>query len=172
MSHHKLITGRTMALAIAGILAFSPALAEKPSWAGQGKGKGGDQERGESRGHDSDRGDGRARQQDRHDDRREHFGDPHRSAVREYYGSHYQSGRCPPGLAKKHNGCMPPGQARKWIMGRPLPREVIYYEVPQPLVLQLGQPPRGYRYVRVSGDILMMAIGTGMIVDAIQDLGR
>jgi len=23
------------------------------------------------------------------------------------------SGRCPPGLAKKHNGCMPPGQAKK-----------------------------------------------------------
>lgn len=25
----------------------------------------------------------------------------------------YGAGGCPPGLAKKHNGCMPPGQARK-----------------------------------------------------------
>jgi hypothetical protein len=25
----------------------------------------------------------------------------------------YGVGGCPPGLAKKHNGCMPPGQARK-----------------------------------------------------------
>jgi len=25
----------------------------------------------------------------------------------------YGYGNCPPGLAKKHNGCMPPGQARK-----------------------------------------------------------
>jgi hypothetical protein len=25
----------------------------------------------------------------------------------------YGLGGCPPGLAKKHNGCMPPGQARK-----------------------------------------------------------
>ena len=25
----------------------------------------------------------------------------------------YGSGGCPPGLAKKHNGCMPPGQAKK-----------------------------------------------------------
>ena len=25
----------------------------------------------------------------------------------------YGIGGCPPGLAKKHNGCMPPGQARK-----------------------------------------------------------
>jgi len=34
------------------------------------------------------------------------------------HGSHgqligYGVGGCPPGLAKKHNGCMPPGQARK-----------------------------------------------------------
>ena len=25
----------------------------------------------------------------------------------------YRGGSCPPGLAKKHNGCMPPGQAKK-----------------------------------------------------------
>ena len=25
----------------------------------------------------------------------------------------YGAGGCPPGLAKKHNGCMPPGQAKK-----------------------------------------------------------
>jgi hypothetical protein len=28
-----------------------------------------------------------------------------------YYG--YGRGGCPPGLAKKHNGCMPPGQVKK-----------------------------------------------------------
>jgi Ni/Co efflux regulator RcnB len=39
-------------------------------------------------------------------------------------------------------------------------------------VIQIGEPPSGYRYVRVSSDILLMAIGTRMIVDAIQDLGR
>jgi hypothetical protein len=53
-----------------------------------------------------------------------------------------------------------------------MPRDVIYYSVPQPLVLQIGPPPSGYRYVRVASDILMIAIGTGMVVDAIQDLGR
>ena len=26
----------------------------------------------------------------------------------------YNGGRCPPGLAKKGNGCMPPGQAKKY----------------------------------------------------------
>ena len=27
-------------------------------------------------------------------------------------------GGCPPGLAKKHNGCMPPGQAKKLRVGQ------------------------------------------------------
>ena len=57
-------------------------------------------------------------------------------------------------------------------MGQPLARNVTYYQVPRPLVIQIGEPPSGYRYVRVSSDILLMAIGTRMIVDAIQDLGR
>ena len=30
----------------------------------------------------------------------------------------YGQGGCPPGLAKKHNGCMPPGQARKLARGQ------------------------------------------------------
>jgi len=38
--------------------------------------------------------------------------------------------------------------------------------------LQIGSPPSGYRYVRVASDILLMAVGTRMVVDAIQDLGR
>lgn len=38
------------------------------------------------------------------------FNDSHRSLVIEYYGEQARSGRCPPGLAKKNNGCMPPAQ--------------------------------------------------------------
>jgi len=35
----------------------------------------------------------------------------------------YGAGGCPPGLAKKHNGCMPPGQARKlYRAGQRFPR--------------------------------------------------
>ena len=32
-------------------------------------------------------------------------------------GVGYGVGGCPPGLAKKHNGCMPPGQAKKLYRG-------------------------------------------------------
>jgi Ni/Co efflux regulator RcnB len=66
---------------------------------------------------------------------------------------------------------MPPGQAKKWAIGRPLPRDVIFYDVPQDLVVQIGIPAAGYRYARVANDILLIAVGTGMVVDAIQDLG-
>ena len=82
-----------------------------------------------------------------------------------------RSGKCPPGLAKKHNGCMPPGQAKPWTLGRPLPRDVVYYDLPPSLVVRLGIPPSGHKYVRVAADILLITIGTSMVIDAIQDLG-
>jgi len=83
----------------------------------------------------------------------------------------YGVGGCPPGLAKKHNGCLPPGQAKKlWAMGQPLPGSVVFYPLPGGLLGVLTPAPAGYQYVRVASDILMMAIGTRMIVGALADL--
>ena len=102
-----------------------------------------------------------------------YFGEPQRTAARNYYEGRRAAGKgCPPGLAKKNNGCLPPGQARKWALGQPLPAGVAYYPVPQALVVQLGVPPPGYRYVRVASDVLLIAAGTQMVVDGIQDLVR
>ena len=36
---------------------------------------------------------------------------------------------------------------------------------------RLGLPPPGDKGVRVAGDILPIAVGTRMVVDAIEDLG-
>lgn len=131
-------------------------------------------------GHDERRGEGRHEERERNDVRHEeyrdagstriaiHIGDHERVIVRDYYTVH----RCPPGLRKKHNGCMPPGQAKQWVVGRPLPRDVIYHDLPYDLSVELGVPPSGHRYVRVAADILLIAVGTGMVVDAIEDLGR
>ena len=75
-------------------------------------------------------------------------------------------------VIKKNNGCLPPGQAKKlWTVGYPLPAGVVYYPLPGVLLAQLTPPPAGYQYVRVANDILMMAIGTSLIVNAIADLG-
>ena len=159
-------TNCTLAFVIAGIvLAAGPVSADKPSWAGDGKG-----EKSEHKGKSDNRKSGQRDADERSP--REHFSDRHRTVVHDYYSDEFRRGRCPPGLAKKHNGCMPPGQAKKWTVGRPLPRDVIYYDVPPALVVQFGGPPAGHRYVRVASDILLIAIGTGMVIDAIQDLGR
>jgi len=121
---------------------------------------------------DHNRGHGKHGGWERHD-RDVRFGESDRVVVREYYVTVIRGGHCPPGLAKKHNGCLPPGQAKKrWAVGRPLPREVIFYDLPPPLIVELGPPPPGYRYARVANDVLLLAIGTGMVIDAISDLGR
>ncbi len=150
---------------LAGTLAANPALAEKPPWAGGGK-KGEEQPRGryEER-RDYDRRGGDADRRERH-----YFTERHQGAIHEYYAEQFRRGNCPPGLAKKHNGCMPPGLAKQWAIGRPLPAGVVYYDLPPRVLVMLGPPPPGYRFVRVAQDILLMAIGTGMVVDAIDNL--
>lgn len=100
------------------------------------------------------------------------FGERGRVIVRDYYRSEFSQGHCPPGLARKRNGCMPPGQAKKWRKGYPLPGDVVYYDLPHRLVVELGVPPDGYKYVRVAADILMIAVGTAIVVDAIDDLSH
>ena len=75
-----------------------------------------------------------------------------------------------PGLAKKNNGCQPPGQARQWAVGQPL-RSGLGYALPADLLRRLS-PPAGYTYMRVGSDILMIAVGTGLVVAGLQDLLR
>ena len=129
-------------------------------------------ERYESRGV-QERGAARSTSPDERPGPRAYFHDDHRAMVRDYYGQTYrEASHCPPGLAKKHNGCLPPGQARLWRRGYVLPREVIYYDLEPAVLMRLGPPPSGHRFVRVAGDILLIAIGTGLVIDAIEDLGR
>lgn len=91
--------------------------------------------------------------------------------IRQYFGRQFAGGHCPPGLAKKNNGCLPPGQAKKWAQGRPLPGGLPYYALPRDLLRQLTAPPAGYDYVRVANDVLLIAIGSRMVLDAVRDLG-
>ncbi|QQS12615.1 MAG: hypothetical protein IPK81_24685 [Rhodospirillales bacterium] len=97
---------------------------------------------------------------------------PNQTAIRQYYTRQAAGGHCPPGLAKKNNGCLPPGQAKKWAMGRPLPGAVAYVALPQGLLAVMIPAPAGYQYAQVANDVLLIAIGTRMVVDAVQDLIR
>jgi Ni/Co efflux regulator RcnB len=67
---------------------------------------------------------------------------------------------------------MPPGQAKQWRLGYPLGPDITFYDLDRNLRIRLGDPPDGYRYVRVASDILLLAVGTNMVVDAIENLGR
>ncbi len=99
------------------------------------------------------------------------FGSDDRQAASAYFAKKYGKGNCPPGLAKKNNGCLPPGQAKKrYQVGQPLPREVVYVEAPHELVVSLRPCPPGYKYVVVDGDLVKLAIGTMLVVDAIDGL--
>jgi len=49
---------------------------------------------------------------------------------------------------------------------------VVVYDLPSRITVKLGTPPAGHRYVRVAADILLIAVGTGMVVDAIEDIGK
>jgi Ni/Co efflux regulator RcnB len=157
---------RTLSLVLAALTVCAPALAEKPAGKGQGQAHGqGHGRKGQN--DDEERGNSRAQVNVTF-----RFGEAERVVVREYFGQTGAGGRCPPGLAKKNNGCLPPGQAKKWGLGQPLPRDVVFYQLPGDLLVRLPAPPPSYRYVRVAGDILMIAVGTGLVIDAIQDLGR
>ncbi|MCK9200170.1 MAG: RcnB family protein [Gallionella sp.] len=162
----RIRTIHTLIFALAAMLASGTALADKPSWAG---------------------GDKSGKQEQKQENRQQHgdaprdasgmsislhFGEQQRTVVQDYFAGQFRAGRCPPGLAKKRNGCMPPGQAKKWAMGKPLPRDAIFHDLPPRLVVQLGAPPAGHRYVRVAADILLIAVGTAMVVDAIEDIGK
>ena len=128
---------RMLVASVAGVMLASPALAEKPPWAGGGKGADHGQWEGREVRADGDarQGGGQSARQDaRQDGRRtdrgeprsgNDFGDRHRTIVRDYYAQQFDSGRCPPGLAKKDNGCIPPGQVRRWVVGEPLSHTAI-----------------------------------------------
>jgi Ni/Co efflux regulator RcnB len=164
----KVNTKKLISLVAIGIflaLAAGGVWAEKPDSAGKNKNKTekGNQIEKENSGkeHEKNRQDALVTFSFRDDDRR---------IVSDYFGDKARKGDCPPGLAKKGNGCQPPGQAKKWKKGYPLTDK--YYDLPNELVIRLPVPPLNHRYVRVAGDILMIAIGTNMVVDALEDIFR
>ena len=162
---------------VCGLLACGTVQADKES-SGKGQGKP-DKHRSAERGHGG-HDDAQGRRHDDHDDSHGHgehhdghvyFTHQHRVVINHYYADEYSRGRCPPGLAKKNNGCRPPGLAKQWHLGQPLPREVVYYPLPPQVLVNFGTPPPGAQFVRVANDILLIAIGTGMVLDALADLG-
>jgi len=85
----------------------------------------------------------------------------------------YGMGGCPHGLAKKHNGCMPPGQARKlyrgarWQSGYGSPYS--YRQIPYDLRQQYDLSPR-YRYYYDNGTVYAVNPRTNLVAQVISAL--
>lgn len=95
------------------------------------------------------------------------FGAGDHALIQQYYGQAIGRGHCPPGLAKKGTGCLPPGHAKRWIVGQPLPAGIPWYAVPHDLVVRLTPPPYGHRYVYLDGGVLLLNVSTRLVVDAV-----
>lgn len=178
---------RTLACTLALALATAPVLAGHPEWVGK---SGHDHKHHLQHGYHQGYEDGyhdalreyhadtrrapRSRSQvledARYDRDRYGFTAREREIIRDYYLGRARTGHCPPGFAKKHKGCQPPGHARAWVIGEPLPRDVAIYPLPTTLLRDLPPPPPNYRYARVAGDILLLTTGTNMVIDALDDL--
>lgn len=99
------------------------------------------------------------------------FGADDRDKVRLFFVEKHGRGNCPPGLAKKNNGCLPPGLAKKrYAVGQPLPHGVEVVPLPAELSVRIGPAPTGYRFAIVDGDLVKLAVGTMLVVDAIGGL--
>ncbi|MBC5786154.1 RcnB family protein [Ramlibacter sp. USB13] len=125
------------------VAAVLAAVAVAPAFAD----KGGHHGKGHGRGHDDHHA-----YVDRHDDWR---------------------GGCPPGLAKKHNGCLPPGQAKKMdrhhgLVGHRAPAGTVYV-VPRHVRATLPPPPYGYRYAVVNNQVVLVS-DANIVVDIVRSL--
>jgi hypothetical protein len=156
---------------LVGALLLAPVAWSKPDHGNQGNhgqssssGYDDDDDQGGHGGHhdrDGDHG---------HDRDHDRFSDGQRRSCADWYHQDYAR-HCPPGLAKKHNGCMPPGLAkRRYAIGAPLPHGVVLAPIPTSLAIVLGPPPSGYRYGLLDGDVVKLAVGTALVVDAIEGL--
>ena len=95
------------------------------------------------------------------------------------YGAHgpvgYGVGGCPPGLAKKGNGCMPPGQTKKLLRGQRFPEgfgtRYGYRQIPYDLRTRYDLNPSD-RYYYDSGYLYRVDPKTMLVEQVISALLR
>ncbi|HSF92693.1 MAG TPA: hypothetical protein VLA51_10895 [Paracoccaceae bacterium] len=77
---------------------------------------------------------------------------------------------CPPGLAKKNNGCLPPGLAKKYILGQPLPYGVEYEFIYDRSRYGLPRVDGDWLYVLLGNEILRVADKDSVVLDVVRIL--
>jgi hypothetical protein len=103
-----------------------------------------------------------------------------RSLIQNYYRTQAnKSGHCPPGLAKRNDGCQPPGEQRRAtsmgaappapVPAAPPPPAVSSAQIsplPRPLLERLTAAPNGYSYGYSNGSVVLYATGSRAIADS------
>lgn len=77
---------------------------------------------------------------------------------------------CPPGLAAKNNGCLPPGLAKRYSVGKTLPDGVPYELITDLAYYGLTPPDGDWLYYLVDGDVLQIADDVFTVLGAFEIL--
>lgn len=77
-------------------------------------------------------------------------------------------GGLPPGLAKREK--LPPGLERQLVKNGTLPPGISKRALPPGLASRLGPLPTGTERVIVGGDVALIDIATGVIIDILKDV--
>lgn len=77
-------------------------------------------------------------------------------------------GGLPPGLAKREK--LPPGLERQLVKNGTLPPGISKRTLPPGLASRLGPLPTGTERVIVGGDVALIDIATGVIIDILKDV--
>ncbi|MBN2428734.1 MAG: hypothetical protein JXK94_10395 [Deltaproteobacteria bacterium] len=160
-----------LAFLFTALFAASPALAKNQPWTNNYKSR--DSQKLAHQRYEKPRNHNHWQNQPKHRPqarRTPYFTDRHRVVVHKYYTDKYRRGHCPPGFTKRYRSCAPRYHVKNYVIGRPLPATVVYHELPPRVLVQLGPAPSHHRFVRVAEDILLLATGTGMVVDAIDNI--
>ena len=81
-----------------------------------------------------------------------------------------QAKPCPPGLAAKNNGCLPPGLAKRYTIGEVLPEDVPYELITDLATYGLLSPDGNWLYYLVDGDVLRIADDAFTVLEAFEIL--
>jgi len=82
-----------------------------------------------------------------------------------------QAKPCPPGLAAKNNGCLPPGLAKKrYTIGERLPEGTPYELIIDLANYDLIPPDGNWLYYLVDGDVLRIADDAFTVLEAFEIL--
>ena len=84
--------------------------------------------------------------------------------------AHAQPKSCPPGLAAKNNGCLPPGLAKRYTVGKVLPEGVYYQLITDLAYYGLDTPNGNWLYYLVDGDVLRIADDVFTVLEAFEIL--